>query len=301
MPSSFFEEYAPYQKPLLAGQFSEAINGALRLLSGVKQLSPSEYQAAHKGTPFYVMGFAAFASHDYETASFLFDAAVAEDQKNFPDKRDTPALRFMQLDDGNPDQLAIDIVKLVKSKTTELIREYNGRAGAQTLTFNDVRSRFLNRILVGQPHTRTLITTFISFIAEWHYRTLLIDLSNDGSREPFFMHLFKGCLLFESLLKENPSKVPQQRTLGRILERDLATELAIGQVDVRPEQDFGTMVGGLVPNMSVQDSIESTGKARNTLGHNIVWTTTGLTPETYGLLARNIATACIHAISKLYP
>jgi hypothetical protein len=300
MPSSFFDEYAPYHKHLLAAQFPEAVNSAISLLSGVKQLSPNEYQAAHKGTPFYLMGFAAFASHDYETASFLFDAAVAEDLKNFPGNTNTPALWFMQLDDGNADQLAIEILRLVKTKATELIREYNGRAGAQTLTFNDVRSRFLNRILVGQPHTRTLITTFISFIAEWHYRTLLIDLTNEGSREPFFMHLFKGCLLFESLLKENPSKMPQHRTLGVILDRDLAAELAIGPVDVR-QQDFGAMVGGLGPNMSVQDSIESTGKARNTLGHNIVWMTTGLTPETYGLLVRNIATACIHAISKLCP
>jgi hypothetical protein len=301
MSSSFFDEYHPYLRHVVSGRFPEAVNSGISLLSGVKQLSSDKYEDAHKGTPFYVMGFAAFASHDYETASFLFDAAVSEDLKNYPGRTNTPALWFIQLDDGNADQLARDVVKHVKVKATELIQHYNGREGAQTLTFNDVRNRFLKRILTGgQLHTRALITTFISFIAEWHHRTLLINLTNHGSREPFFMHLFRGCLLFESLLKENPSKGLQHETLGKILNQDLATELAIRQVDVR-EQDFNAMVGALVPNMSVEDSIESTGKARNTLGHNIVWMTTGLTPQTYDLLVRNIAVACIHAISKLYP
>jgi len=40
---------------------------------------------------------------------------------------------------------------------------------------------------------------------EWDYRSTLIELRpGDGTAEPFFIHLFRGCVLFESLLKANP-------------------------------------------------------------------------------------------------
>jgi hypothetical protein len=42
-------------------------------------------------------------------------------------------------------------------------------------------------------------------------------------------------------------------------------------------------------------------ESRNTVGHNLVWATTDLTPQNYDLLVKNIAASCLHAISKLYP
>jgi hypothetical protein len=51
--------------------FSQVVNGGIQLLSGAKTFAPRGYLTAHKGTPFYVMGLAAFLSHDYETATFL--------------------------------------------------------------------------------------------------------------------------------------------------------------------------------------------------------------------------------------
>jgi hypothetical protein len=78
-----------------------------------------------------------------------------------------------------------------------------------------------------KKHHRTLVSTFISFLAEWDYRSRLIDLSDAGSKEPFFSHLFRGCLLFESLLKANDCKPPTRRTLGKMLKHDFASEFHI--------------------------------------------------------------------------
>ena len=63
------------------------------------------------------MGIAAFLSHDFQTATFLFDAAASEDLKyNRPHKKDTPALLTLQLDVANENQAALKIVKAVAAK-----------------------------------------------------------------------------------------------------------------------------------------------------------------------------------------
>jgi hypothetical protein len=303
MPSFLLDSYAPYRPFLDAGQFRQCIENALQLLNGLKEFAPPEYQTAHKGTPFYVMGYAAFASHDYPTASLFFDAAVAEDLHNYSGRLDSPAMLFMELSDNMPNGtlvLGTEIVAQIKASATLLIADYNARTGARQVTLDELRTFFLRPIITsGQPHTRTLVTALISFIAEWRYRAQLISLFEHGSREPFFLHLLRGCVLFESLLKGQTKKPLTQDTLGRILQRDLLAELGIANVQVGAD-NFNDVVAGLGPNMSIEATINSTAQARNTLGHNLVWTVADLNANTYDLLMKNIASACIHAASTLY-
>src|ERR1700747_652520 len=96
--SDFFETYRPYLAQLQHGLYSQAVKDGIRLLSEIKRLAPSEYEQTPKGTPFYFLGIAAFLSDDFQTAIFLFDAAVSEDLKHNSDKRDTSALLTTQLD-----------------------------------------------------------------------------------------------------------------------------------------------------------------------------------------------------------
>ena len=303
MPSFFLDSYAPYRPLLDAGQFRYCIEHALQLLNGLKELAPAEYQTAHKGTPFYIMGYAAFASHDYSTASLFFDAAVAEDLHNHPGEPQAAVL-FMELSEILPDGtpvLGTEIVRQIKADIDILIADYNARPGARQVTLDELRTFFLRRIITsGQPHTRTLVTALISFIAEWRYRARLINLLEHGSREPFFLHLLRGCVLFESLLKEQTKKALTHDTLGRILQHDLLAELGIANVQVGADNFNNDVVAGLGPNMTIEATINSTAKARNTLGHNLVWMVTDLNAGTYDLLMKNIASACLHAISKLY-
>jgi hypothetical protein len=273
------------------------------LLNGLKEFAPPDYQVAHKGTPFYVMGYAAFASHDYPTASLFFDAAVAEDLLNNPGRQDVAAILFMELSDNLPNGtpvLGTQIVTQIKTDANILITDYNARTGARQVTLDELRTFFLRPIInSGQPQTRTLVTALISFIAEWRYRATLIDLFAHGSREPFFLHLLRGCVLFESLLKGQTRKALTEDTLGRILQRDLLAELGIANVQVGAD-NFNDVVAGLGPNMSIEATINSTAQARNTLGHNLVWIVADLNADTYDLLMKNIASACLHAISTLY-
>ena len=110
----FFARAKPYLPFLHANQFPQVVDIGLHLLNDIQQSDPATY-ATHKGSPFYFMGIAAFASHVYQTATFFFDAAVAEDVRNNP-KADAPARLFMLLDEQKQQQAARPIVSLVVRK-----------------------------------------------------------------------------------------------------------------------------------------------------------------------------------------
>jgi len=161
-----------------------------------------------------------------------------------------------------------------------------------------LRVHFFQKILLsGRSHHRALVTTFISFVAEWPYRKGLFELVQEGSREPFFLHLFRGCLLFESLLKAAPTSAGL-KTLGDALQQHKAA-LGLKKIETSATE-FNDIVKSLTDVMDMESTITSCSKARNTLGHNLVWLTADLTAETYDLLAKNIAASCLHAISTLY-
>jgi hypothetical protein len=124
------------------------------------------------------MGIAAFLSHDFQTAAFLFDAAVSEDLKHAPDKPDLPSLLTMQLIAQDKRQAAWEIVKLVVAQLENTLRDYNRMVGHKNLSLDDIREHFLKHsIMSGDPGRRTLVTTYNSFFYEWDYRAKLIELS----------------------------------------------------------------------------------------------------------------------------
>jgi hypothetical protein len=192
-------------------------------------------------------------------------------------------------------------VQTIDAKLRTAINSYNARAGSVAITVNDVRRRFFARVLnAGQPHRTTLTAAFISYLLEWDYKSALVGLTERGSREPFFVHLFRGCLLFESLLKDNPLKTPRGGTLGPILKRDLFAELGISANMPISSPRFDTIIRSLAVGQPVAAAIECTAKVRNTLGHNLAWQASSLDETNYNLLADSIATSCLHAISCLY-
>jgi hypothetical protein len=300
--SEYFEEnFGEYRQYIDKGQNSMAVEAALGFLEKRKGADPAQYKADHKGSPFYVLGYAAFASHDYPSASLYFDAAVAADLTYHRGNHDTAALRFMQLltAEGDP-LLARDIIAQTIVSMSNLLDDYNNRFDAKPISLEALRTRFLHKIITTDPAPqRTLVTALLSFVAEWPYRAKQIELVEAGSREPFFLHILRGCVLFESLLKTAPG-TPCLKTLAEAL-RHHATALAISSANIATsENEFNNVLCSLSPLMTMQDTINSCAKSRNTVGHNLVWATASLTPENYELLVKNIAASCLHAISKLY-
>lgn len=299
---TFFDEFKPYLAQMNSGYFTLAIDGGLEFLREFKRSYPREYDDSPKGTPLYFMAIAAFLSRDYQTATFLFDAAVSEDLKHHPGKPDQPALLFMQLDNRKQGQAAIDIVNIALRKLEEMILDYNEREGSRYLTLADVRDNFLKHCIECQErYLRTVATTFVSFLLEWDYRLQMIDLSTTASHEPFFMHLFKGCLLFESLLKMNPGqRVCKRDTLGELLGNACVLKrLRIEKID-NSSDTLDQIVGSVVPRQTVQVAVGCSLQTRNRLAHNLGLAVPSLDQQRYDLLGKNIFSSCLHAISLLY-
>jgi hypothetical protein len=142
----------------------------------------------------------------------------------------------------------------------------------------------------------------ISFVAEWRYRSRLIDIVKKGSREPFFLHLFRGCLLFESLLKESvrQPRTNSRETLGGALRR-LYVELGIpNNMSTSADLFDRDVLNHVTSTLTMPQVIEYTGKSRNTVGHTLVWETPSLTKSKYDDLVKTIASACLHAISTTH-
>jgi len=302
VPEYFEQNFHKYRQYIDAEQNSKAVEAALDFLAERKAANSAQYTADHKGSPFYVLGYAAFASHDYPSASLYFDAAVAADLNYHRGNHNTAALRFMQLltTEGEP-LLARNIIAATIVSMEKLLDDYKNRRDAHLITLGELRTRFLHKIITtGAAPERTLVTALLSFVAEWPYRAKQIELVEAGSREPFFLHILRGCVLFESLLKAAPG-TPRLKTLRPALQHHAAA-LAIKRANIdTSETDFNNVLGSLRPLMTMEDTINTCAKSRNTVGHNLVWATTDLTPQNYDLLVKNIAASCLHAISKLYP
>ena len=305
--NKFFSRFQ-YAHEVLRHNYSMALDLGRDLLLKCRSIDEEAYTRIHKGTPFYWLGIAAFLVHDHETATFFFDAAVSEDlgRGHDPINNSTPALRFIQIED-DPGFLAHPLIKAVQARVEEVISDYNRRPGrppgAADITLLDIRERFL-RLAVSPGHEgwRSLATAFISFFIEWDYRNELLDLrTSAGTAEPFFIHLFKGCVLFESLLKGNPSQKPPSAltNLGQVLQ-NLHAQLGISHnISIR-EAHFGTILANLVgANDSIETAIQFTGKIRNTVGHDLGWVVQ-IDKHQYHRLFRMVTCSCLHTVACLY-
>lgn len=306
--NDFFGSFK-YVYELFQGNYSEALNQGISLLNKCRSINNQSYEAIHKGTPFYWLGTAAYLVHDHETATFFYDAAVSEDLRAGADPvhNSTPALRFIQIEGEPREQAARQLVLAMQARIEEVIYDYNSRPGRSAsvhdLTLPEIRESFLSiAVMVGHERLRSLASAFLSFIIEWDYRNTLLDLrAGAGTIEPFFLHLFKGCVLFESLLKANPSQaLPANAiTLGRVLS-NLYLDLGIPNNLNIGGANFQAILQDLMQrDDSIQTAIELTGKIRNTVGHDLGWVIQ-LDKIQYHRLFRMVTASCLHSIACLY-
>jgi hypothetical protein len=300
----FFRQFQ-YGLYFFQGNYNATIEQGIQILSRCKELDARAYEDIHKGHIFYWIAFSAFKIRDFQTAAFFFDAAASEDMKNEPDNDKTPPLLFMVLDGENAQQAAKDLTQEAENRLTETINQYNNTQGSIPLTIDQVRQNFLKRAVGDKKEWRTLVTSLITFLLERNYWSTVLELrKEDGTREPFYIHLFKGCLLFESLLKVNPFEPPAKNedSLGKILKPETKIGQKLGLTRKLTTADIvssGTLsnLGSRVP--CVESDIEVTEQLRNTFGHNLRWPI-DLGIGQYRQLVTIVSNACLHSLATLY-
>jgi len=312
--TAFWNRYNPNPLDLLnSGQHWILRTQLFELLDFCKKLNVDAFNKIHKGHPYYFIGISSFLMDDFQTAVYFFDAAVTEDI-NFgahPIDNPTPGTQFLMLEgekDGHPAKV---LAALAKAKVERTLDYYLALTTESEkilkLDLEDIRNNFICPTLTtkSKPGLRTLATTFISYIIEWDFRKDHFEYGvKQGTAEPFFSHLFRGCVLFESLLKHNPTiSITGKQLNGMLTQPDARDALGIIAIQGKGGGDAFTLddvFGELQnPTNSIDQAFRIAYMARNTLGHNLGWDN-NINQEQYQKLYFVIAAACLHVIACLW-
>ncbi len=313
---SFFERYIRID--LLANRPDEFLDTTLYFLGYLNNLNETRYKELHKGTAFYFLGISSFLVHSYQMAAYFFDAALSEDIRagKDPENDTAPAFCFMLIKNDIEQQQALLLVKNLKSILDFNIElyylvNYDKIKSSNNLNIESIRKNFLLPMLRSSNcGKRSIVTTFISYLLESNYiSSLFRAVVTPGTLEPFYFNLLKGCILFESLLKENilHSIKPKRHTLNLYLNQ-LWEYLSLSENDCWKLSKKPITLNELLYYIERDDNkitynidtaIKITYNIRNTLAHSISWGIT-LAEHHYDLLYKMISSSILHAVACLY-
>jgi hypothetical protein len=215
---------------------------------------------------------------------------------------------FLRLQSDDPNQAAQKLTEDAESQLKKQIEQYNKIIETYKLSFPPLAIEvlrekiFVPATISADPGFRSLASTLITYFIEFDYRYDLLKIRPElGTNEPFFFHLIKGCLLFESLLKKNPWIPVTKSTLGDALLYEpirqrlgLPEKIDVGTKDLKSVIES---VSGLDDHPS--SAILFTGRLRNALAHYLGWPDQ-LKGSDYVSGFYLIAISCLHVIGVLY-
>jgi hypothetical protein len=310
--TAFWNRYNSDPDPrilLVNRQYLSLRDRLFALLTACKRIDADAFINIHKGHPYYFIGISSYLLDDYETSIYFFDAAVTEDLNSGsdPENNPSPSTRFLMLQGESDDQAAKQITQYAQAKVERVLKHYHSKItkdpSISQLTLDDLRKNFICYSLraTNQPGLRTLVTAFITYCTEWDFRKDHFECGvAKGTSEPFFLHLFRGCILFESLLKHNRSDQPDCKTLGKILnENKIKDKLKTASVQ-GGEFELDDVFNKLQSyRNSISEAVEISYMARNTLGHTLGWNQ-NISQSQYQDLYFIIASSCLHVIACLW-
>lgn len=256
----------------------------------------------HKGTPFYIMGWLAYEMKDYEKGVFYIDAALSEDVHNVSLKWMTlPAASFLFLDETDTNAATYGITVQVKQEVDLQLQRFS-QEPKTALDANTLIGGFF------KPHARdssyrSILTSILTFLLESRDIRLNLKLrsSYGGTSEPFLTHLFKGGLIFESLLKRKYGI--GGLTLGNYLTA-AKTDLELNhQVYKRKDpyrfEELPSLLKSWEAEAFQERAVATAFAVRNTAGHDLAWQDI-FTDELYLKLFEGIVGAVFWTIKKAY-
>lgn len=277
------------------------------LLDLLRRTDPDKFARLHKGTPYYFLAWTAFDFRDYERAVFYMDAAISEDVRVDPGGwHSRPASHFIFLRKDHVSQSAQPITAAAHAVLDRTLAEFNGSFGAQ-LTVENLVDRFVKTILLDPAH-RSVVTSLYSFVLEFDDRATQLALRSmgGGTLEPFLLHLLKGCLVFESLLKGIYTGLAAA-DLGSILKdpfitRDLRYKSILIDTSAGVRKTLQDIVRHLWPALQAEAphdrAITIAYAVRNTTAHSLLWP--DVFAQHYVDLFRSILFAIYYVICTKY-
>jgi len=297
----FFEKYGVGNNTIrLDGPF-ERFNHYKDLLAALRAADEQKFGVIHKGTPLYFLSWLAFDLRRFEAALHFLDAAIAEDKRKDPSGWfNNPGPQFLVL---NPSHAAKRTVEALSDRIGQELQRFEQQYHVK-FSRDDFIRRFAEPMMKGG--NAAVAAAFYVFVLEFDDHVAEVSLRSApvlGSYQPLFVHLFKGGLLLETLLKlAFPQVVATnpKTTLGTLLQHNdfrarfgfnpssiadvTVTQLCSDATDTKPETAFQT-----------------TGRLRNMAGHNLVRDPLPSVPRDFVTLASQEINAFLYALLTLYP
>ena len=210
------------------------------LLKEIQTIDQNKYQKMHKGTAYYFLYWLAFELRLYEKAIFYLDGAVSEDirktikqaKREHPEQMErgddelrkfyediwskNPAITDLCFKDGGT---AVSVRLRIYAILKEQIDRFNQLKinGVPNIDVSKWGDNIVIPLLSKDIINRSLLSAFYSFLLSYadNVDYLKLRSTNKGTIEPFLVHLYKGGLLFETLLKYLSSKYNYTDTNGK--------------------------------------------------------------------------------------
>ena len=301
------------------GEYYELNTLMKSLLYYCRNYDEGAFTRIHKGNPYYFIAITSYVLGDIEAAIYFFDAALSEDLRpevippTHPITNPSPATRFLMLQGDSERQTGQSLTKNTESHVRRAIRKYNDACvvqgpGERQINFDDFQQNFLAPSLLSSGvGSRTLVTALITYCLEWDIRNSYHDLGvRHGTAEPFLLNLFKGCLLFESLLRFATARGDDKSALFKLIQNaQRSLGFGLNEFESLPKPTaFADLVsysvkGNYLPDRPLLTCIVLTYGLRNKLGHNLA-INSPLDKMDYQSAHFTIFIACLHVINKFW-
>ena len=296
----FFQKFGPGNTVRIDRPFERFV-AYEELLEKLKEDDEKKYNKIHKGTPFYFLAWTAFHIKDFEKVVFYMDSAISEDINNVKGKHWTtlPAGHFFMLrKSGNQaaEKITLDLRKEIQNQ----LRRFNKFSQLSSLRISNFVSNYVKPLVKRDNDARSILTAFYSFVLEYtdRFRMLSLRSKKGGSLEPFLVHLFKGGLIFESLMKkENPRR--DDDTLRDFLKDEkIQKKYHTGTIKAKFSGTIKEIINYCQGNNSSKVAFVTAAKIRNATGHNLALSDEFKDPNNYTLLYEQVINALLFIIAE---
>jgi len=291
------------------------------LMNLLKNDDATKYSIIHKGTPYYFLAWMAFEIRNYSKAVFYLDLALGEDiRKVNPNNKSQADIAIEALGNpgGNlwkfiPDGPAVRVIQQLKVYFVAALSNFKTRTGEE-INLDDFINKFVMKSIPIDVRNRSLISAFYSYIYEINdiYNTLIIRSQNETSIEPLLVSLFKGGLIFESLLKSLADQKSWRITRGRgvgytpisldAFNRcpDFLTFFSLSSRDFQTSATNLSSVLSIATDNSLKTSFNISAQLRNTAGHDLRRDDIFQNPDDYKNLFEKELNAMFYLIKRAY-
>ncbi len=297
----FFEKWGAGQTLFGIDRPYERLEMYRGVLAAVQQADPAKYAIAHKGTAFFFCGLLLFDLKYFESAIFYFTAALAEDRRRsgstlLKDYISTPAGQILSL---NQSIKWARFTSIFRDCIKDFLDKYNAEYRT-SYTTDDFSHKFIHPMLRQEHYA--IVTSLYSYLLDYHEKSKNLRLAGGSvdSMEPILVNLFKGALIFETLLKYYYELNNQGNRIMTLRGFSSNSRFMSDFPGVNLRNTTTTMqdVVDDATDKSVNTTMETTARIRNTTGHQLIWDNVFTEPDNYRKLYEQELFAILNVITR---